>query len=405
MTAIANDIVQAYRYGLDAVRGDKLVQGALAKRAFTRQCLCLAIGKAAPAMATGALNVLGSRLYCGVVVTKAGYGGQSWPTGWLAFEAGHPIPDQASLDAGRAVLTAMREAPDDVDVLLLVSGGASSLVEVLAPGWDLARLQGLNRWLLGSGWSIDQINAVRQSVSMIKGGKLCRHLNGRAAHVYALSDVRGDDASVIGSGLFSLPHRIALPSALPVEYASHNNVSEVSEVSVPSASEVTHEVVGNNFRARSAVGDFLAEAGFSVTVHDDEQYGDALVTGYAMAEFLLRSKPGVHVWGGETTVKLPQHPGRGGRCQTLALAAAKIFDGVPKIGLLAAGTDGSDGPGNDAGAIVDGETLARAHRAGWNVDSCIMRADAGALLSDTASLIATGPTGTNVMDLMVGWRE
>lgn len=405
MTVIANEILQAYKYGLNAARGDSVVQAAMANRTFAPRCLCIAIGKAAPAMAAGALNVLGARIYRGLVVTKAGYGGQPWPTGWLALEAGHPIPDQMSLDAGRAGLAALREVPDDVEVLLLVSGGASSLVEVLAPGWDLVRLQRLNRWLLGSGWSIDQINAVRQNVSMIKGGKLRRYLSGRTAHVFALSDVRGDDASVIGSGLLSAPRRIALPSPLPAEYAINDNGPGGLDTSAYSGCEIALDVVANNCRARSAVGEYLSEAGFAVTVHDDEQYGDAVATGYDLAEFLLRSKPGIHVWGGETTVQLPQHPGRGGRCQALALAAAKVFDGVSKVGLLAAGTDGSDGPGKDAGAMVNGETLARARRAGKDAEDHLTRADAGTLLSDTASLITTGPTGTNVMDLMLGWRE
>ena len=133
--------------------------------------------------------------------------------------------------------------------------------------------------------------------------------------------------------------------------------------------------------------------------------GDAAETGRRLAQALLESPRGVmQVWGGETTGRLPARPGRGGRAQHLALSAALTLAGHDGVYLLAAGTDGSDGPGEDAGALVDGETLARGEVHAGRAVEALARADAGTFLEASGDLIQTGPTGTNVMDLIIGWR-
>ncbi|NIR62092.1 MAG: hydroxypyruvate reductase, partial [Gammaproteobacteria bacterium] len=132
--------------------------------------------------------------------------------------------------------------------------------------------------------------------------------------------------------------------------------------------------------------------------------GEASACGRALAEALLAADPGVEVWGGEPTVVLPPRPGRGGRAQTLALSAARVLAGHPGVLLLAAGTDGTDGPTEDAGALVDGGTIARGGRDGLDPLACLRGADAGTFLAASGDLIHTGPTGTNVMDLMVGLK-
>jgi glycerate 2-kinase len=141
-----------------------------------------------------------------------------------------------------------------------------------------------------------------------------------------------------------------------------------------------------------------------VQVHEPFVDGPAGPAGRRLARALLGGPPGLHIWGGETTVVLPDSPGRGGRNQHLALAAAIELSGRPDVLLLSAGTDGTDGPTDDAGALVDGATLERARDAGLTAAASLARADSGTLLEASGDLIRTGPTGTNVMDLILGWR-
>jgi glycerate 2-kinase len=142
--------------------------------------------------------------------------------------------------------------------------------------------------------------------------------------------------------------------------------------------------------------------GYGTRVHDRFLDGEAAAVGAALAADLVQGPTGMHIWGGETTVHLPAHPGRGGRNQTLALAAALALKGVPGVALLAAGTDGTDGPGADAGALVDGSTVERGTADGLDPCQCLETANAGSFLEASGDLIQTGPTGTNVMDLAIG---
>lgn len=398
-------MLSAYAAALAAVNGTAAVERALIEQPKPGQPVCvLAIGKAAVAMAEGARSILGGQIKSGLIITKAGCAAARMPERWTCIEAGHPVPDERSLAAGDRLLAFLRVLPVDCELLVLISGGASSLAEVLAPGWTLERLQDLNRWLLASGWSIHQINAVRRRASLIKGGKLRYHLDGRRARVLAISDVRGDDPSIIGSGLLVAPQHIHLPSPLSREFESDLLPNDDTVAPGERAADVSYEIVANNLSARAAAAADLRSKGYSVTLHEDEQYGDAVETGRRLAAQVINGAEGVHIWGGETTVVLPSNPGRGGRCQSLALAAADVFQGRDGVGLLAAGTDGSDGPGDDAGAVVDGKTISAGALEGLDAKAALARADSGSFLAAAQALINTGPTGTNVMDLIIGWR-
>jgi hydroxypyruvate reductase len=162
--------------------------------------------------------------------------------------------------------------------------------------------------------------------------------------------------------------------------------------------------VASNSSTRLAAAGEAARRGYPVWRHDDEVTGDALEAGRRLASEIMQGPMGLHVWGGETTVRLPSHPGRGGRCQSLALSAAMQLEGHQHVYLLAAGTDGSDGPGEDAGALVDGATLSRGELSGYAAGHCLSMADAGRFLEGSGDLIHTGPTGTNVMDIMLGLK-
>jgi hydroxypyruvate reductase len=156
--------------------------------------------------------------------------------------------------------------------------------------------------------------------------------------------------------------------------------------------------------AREAAAEEARHLGYRVHLNHALISADAANSGRRLALELLDSWPGVYVWGGEPSVELPSAPGRGGRNQHLALSAATVIEGRDDICFLSAGTDGTDGPGEDAGALVDGGTLGRARRAGFEAVDCLARADSGELLQASGDLIHTGPTGTNVMDLMLGLK-
>ena len=145
-------------------------------------------------------------------------------------------------------------------------------------------------------------------------------------------------------------------------------------------------------------------SGLPVRVAPDLLEGDALAVGRQVGERLASADPGVQVWASETTVTLPDSPGRGGRCQSFALAAAPAIAGDPQAFLLVVGTDGTDGPGEDAGALVDGGTVSRGAAAGLEPSAYLRAADAGTFLEASGDLVCTGPTGTNVMDLVIALR-
>ena len=395
---------------LQAVDGRAAVRRALGSAPPSAPWWLIAIGKAAAAMALGALDCLGSQLLGGLVIDKAP------PPDPRPFAArgiavrtgGHPLPTAASIQAGEALLAALAQTPPAATLLFLVSGGASSLVEVPAAGLGPAQLARLNGWLLGSGLPIGPMNRVRTAVSRIKGGGLLAALPRRPLRVLAISDVPGDDPAVIGSGLLvpapGLEAAVAA-LALPPWVRAWVDRGLLGRAS-PTRPGPPIELVATLALAKAAAADAARAAGLPVLVHPELLVGDAAERGRDLARQVRDGPPGLQVWGGETTVRLPARPGRGGRNQHLALAAAAELAGRRDCLLLAAGTDGSDGAGADAdaGALVDGGTLARAAPDGFDAADCLRRADSGRLLAAAGDLIHTGPTGTNVMDLVLGLR-
>lgn len=393
-------LLDLFRQGLTAVDGRGVVRAWLKAYPPKPGYRLVALGKAAAAMAAGALDAAAPALGAGLVVTRHGF--LDMPAlgdrRVTAFEAGHPLPDARSLAAGDALLQFLQEAPADVEFLFLVSGGASSIVEVPVEGVGLETLRQLNTWLLGSGLPISAINRVRAGLSRIKGGRLAEHLQGRRTTLLLISDVPGDVPSDIGSGLLSPPVASGLPE-LPPRFAGLP-----FQPPVTAAPRVEAHVLASNSTAREAVAAAAQAMGLKMHLHPLLPAMDAAECGRALARALLGGDPGVHVWGGETTVKLPENPGRGGRCQHLALAAAQVLSGHEDAWLLAAGTDGNDGVSDDAGALVDGGSLARGEEGGYDALACLKQADAGMFLEASGDLIHTGPTGTNVMDLIIGYK-
>ncbi len=398
-----------FRAALDRVGGRPAVRHALEQDRPDGRFHLLAIGKAAAAMTQGAMDALGDGLIGGLVITKTGHLSHAVTDDgrFRCLEAAHPVPDERSLAAGEAAVEFLEGLPAGDEVLLLVSGGASSLVERLPEGVSAEHLAELNRWLLGQHLAIDAINAVRRAISRIKGGRLALHLQGRPARLYLVSDVPGDDPAVIGSGLF-VPGQSpgSVPDGAP-DWV-HRAAAEVPgppDENAPAVAGLQQRIVARNGDALEAVRARAQHLGLPVTLHEKQLGGDALRAGERIAEALIHGPAGVQVWGGETTVALPDDPGQGGRAQALALTAAACIEGYRGLWLLAAGTDGTDGPGDAAGALVDVQTCFRGRQAGLDPEACLEAADSGRFLEASGDLLRTGPTGTNVMDVVIGYRQ
>ncbi len=408
---IRKRLLQLYQRLLEGIRGDVLVAQALQSRPLNAEkIVLLASGKAAASMARGAVQVLGERIVDARVITKVGHCDElEEEMGICCIEAGHPLPDSRSLEAGQALVDWLSRLPTDVSLLVLTSGGTSALVEMLPVATSLEDLVRLNQWLLSSGLDIRAMNRIRQSVSCIKGGGLLACVPSTVAVEHLiLSDVPGDDPTVIGSGLF-VPTESeiekeapALPDwILPMQQAAVNCRAFQRERVL-----INHQIIASNTQACQQLATIATEMGMDVYLHTEPLDGEALAQGQAIAHYLReQAEAGLHIWGGETTVVLPAKPGRGGRNQHLALAAAQELAGSVDITLLAVGTDGSDGPTEDAGAMVDGSTVRRGEDEGRSVQHALQQADAGSFLEAAGDLISTGVTGTNVMDMVLAFKQ
>lgn len=391
-----------YYTAINSVNGCTVVEKQLQRSPIEGDVAVVAIGKAAAAMMEGAEKLLNKQIQSALIITKIGYAGKST---WPCIESGHPIPDSQSLEAGYNLLNFIKNIPKGTRFLALISGGASSLVEVLPENMDLGLLQQLTQWLLGGGLSIHEMNQIRQSVSLIKGGKALNYLAQNEMTQFLISDVKNDDIEVIGSGLFvAKKTETATFSALPDWVKEHvQQPQPVAKVSVES------HVVASNDMACQAVLEHAKQANYEVIYHGQSLYGDVFELADSLVKELIEAKAGVHIWGGETTLILPDKPGRGGRNQSLALALACLLENKKGITVLVGATDGSDGPTGDTGAIIDGSTLQRGtlHQESslLKASDYLKAADAGTFLAAAGDLISTGPTGTNVMDIVIALKE
>jgi len=352
-----------WQIGVEAVRGGPAVAVALAQRPDFEPDRIIAIGKAACDMARPALEAYpGAQA---LIVTKHGHV-TDMPRLVPILSAGHPIPDAASLQAGAALLRFVQASPPESRLLVLMSGGASAVAELLPAGTSLQEWQAHTDRLIASGADIHQINAVRRETSRIKGGKLLARFPGQAVRTLAISDVQGDALEVIGSGLGCAPDR-------------------------PSFA-FDAQIIASNAHARTAI---VAALGTAPVINTETLYGDVEEVADRVAADILSGPDGVYLYGGEPTVDLPPTPGRGGRNQALGLRLARHIAGREDIEIVVAGTDGTDGPTQDAGALIDGRVW------GTGAADALARADAGTYLAAHRALLRTGPTGTNVMDLLV----
>ena len=361
---------QIWRSAVDAVSGYQAVSRALADDDDFCPDLVLAVGKAAVGMCQGALDNLPP---CdALVITKYDHADADirQRERVTVIESAHPIPDEQSLFAGRALLEAVNRLPHESKLLLLVSGGASALAEALPADMNLDDLQAMTDEMIAGGKTIAEINARRKQCSLIKDGKLIGAFKGSEIRVYAISDVEGDSISTIGSGIGDC-HRASCISR--------------------------SSIIASNRIARDRAQVEAESLGFVVQVNEESLYGEVFELASRIGSFLSTAGPGVYIWGGEPTIILPEQPGSGGRNQSLSLALAEHIVDNPKISILVAGTDGTDGPTEAAGGLVDSGTWSNPDAA----REALQCADAGSYLRENGSLFVTGPTNTNVMDLLV----
>jgi hydroxypyruvate reductase len=408
-----------FRAALAAANPADAVSRHLARRDFTRfrDIYVIGAGKAGASMARAAERFLGRQITAGLVNVKDGH---------LAKlrrielnQCGHPVPDERGVaGAERIAQIADAAGPGDL-VICLVSGGASALLPLPAEGITLEEKQATTRLLLASGATIHQINAVRKHISRIKGGQLARLAGPARVESLLLSDVIGDDLDVIGSGptapdastfitagaildRYRIRHRVPATVRRRIEQGERGAIPETPKPADPLFARVRNTIVGGNRLALDAAARAARQLGYRTLILSSTIQGEtreiarmhaAIAREIAATGRPIRP-PACIVTGGETTVTI-QGDGLGGRNQEFTLAAALEIAGLPGVVVLSAGTDGTDGPTDAAGAIADGHTLAR----NPDAQSYLDRNDSYRYFQPLGDLVITGPTNTNVMDV------
>lgn len=378
-------------------------------------------GKASCRMAAAVEETLGTDMISrGLVVTK--YGHINGRHGGLkkikACEAGHPIPDGNGLRAAGEIINLLRDADERTLVLCLVSGGGSALFVSPYNGITLHEKQEITDLLLRAGADITELNAVRKHISAVKGGRLAEIAYPAGIVSLMISDVIGDKIDVIASGptapdtstyrdaldvinKFNLAGRAPAAVMDVLNRGGAGELPETPKEGNPVFSKVVNTVIGSNRRALEAAERKALSLGLDAEIISYELTGEAREAGKRLAEKAVQySGPKCLISGGETTVTV-RGKGKGGRNTELALSFAMEIEGIDGITLLSAGTDGTDGPTDAAGAIVDGRTVAKAKSMGLDPAEFLENNDSYNFFRKTGSLLITGPTGTNVMDVQI----
>ncbi len=383
----------------------------------------IGFGKAAAPMAQAIETLLEGRITDGVINVK--YGHLADLKRISLIEAGHPVPDQNGVKGARRIMEmAKSSGPSDL-VLCLISGGGSALLPLPAPPLLLADKQETIRVLIACGATIHEINAIRKHMSAIKGGRLAKAAHPASLVTLILSDVVGDDLDVIASGpcvpdsstfqdCIKILNKYDIRSNLPdtvvrhIEAGAAGKISETPKHGDPFFSHGIQLIIGSNFDAIKAASIDAKRRGYSPLILSSMFDGDtdevSRLHGAIIREVLKSgnpvSPPVCILSGGETTVVL-RGTGLGGRNQQFALTLAPHIMGQRSVVALCAGTDGTDGPTDAAGAIIDNTTIARSEAMGLDYCMFLDTNDAYNFFSRTGELLITGPTKTNVMDLRV----
>lgn len=380
-------------------------------------------GKAIAPMATAVEEILGRYLTDGVGIVKHGH---SKPTEKIKlFEAGHPIPDLAGVKATKRILRLLsKTTPGDL-IIVLLSGGASALLEAPAKPIELEHLQAMTSLLLESGATINEINCVRKHCSQVKGGLLAQKASSCTMLTFILSDVVGSPVDVIAGGptvpdtstwsnAWEILQKYHLEEKMPTQIVRRiqdGKTRLITETPKPGDKifcKKSHNIIGDNRLAATAAQQTAQRLGFNTNIVTTYLQGEAQEAAKFIVSIGLEilqsntplARPACLIFGGETTVTLNESKGLGGRNQELALAGAIALNNIPMITLVSLATDGTDGPTDGAGGIVDGTTIQRGKAKQLSAIDFLKRHDSYHFLEGVGDLIKTGPTYTNVNDLI-----
>ncbi len=411
---LRTDATTIYERAIKSVLPHDAVKSVLEELSITEPVTLVSIGKAAWTMAAAAAEILGDSLVRGAVLTK--YGHSRGPIdGFEIFEAGHPIPDENSLKGTECILRMVTPLTPNDRVLLLLSGGGSSLFEKPAPGVGLDDIADVTDQLLASGADIVEINTIRKRLSTVKGGKFAHLCGGGQTPITAivLSDVLGNRIDAIASGPVSPDTSTVADAAAIVEkYGLHvsDAVSRALESETPKEIHNCTAVVAGSVEALcEAAANEAASCGYEPAVLTSSLQCEAREAGSFIASIAHevcrdgtgrygRRTPCALIFGGETIVRVTGK-GKGGRNQEIALSAALGINGLENAVIVSVGSDGTDGPTDAAGGIVDGCTVERIAATGIEPEVYLDNNDSYHALVAAGDLIVTGPTGTNVNDL------
>lgn len=382
-----------------------LVRGALEGKSYQKPPYVIAVGKAAATMAAAANDALLGRVAKGVVLTKYGHTATA-PNNFMVLEAGHPVPDENSVRGTQLVLESVSGLTQEDTVILLLSGGGSALFEKSLV--SLERLREITNLLLKNGAAIQEINCIRKRLSAVKGGRFGAFCAPAQVEVLALSDVLGDAPDVIASGPAS-PDTTSRADAerIVAQYGLALSQDEYALLAIdpPRLLPNAHmQIIGNIELLCAAAKKTAQELGYEAVLLTTNLQGEAGDAGAALARAALTAKKSggktALLLGGETTVTVKGN-GKGGRNQELALTAAQYLCGTQGIILFSVGSDGTDGPTDAAGGIVDSHTVSRLEDQGVSIVFPLAQNNSYEALRMCGGLIMTGPTGTNVNDLTV----
>jgi hydroxypyruvate reductase len=388
-----------------------------------KRVIVVGAGKAGAPMTQAVEAVLGDRISDGLVVVKTGH---SAPTSHVkVVEASHPRPDAAGVAAGERILELATNASANDLVIALLSGGGSALLVGPAPGLTLADMQAMTGALLASGATINEVNTLRKHCETLKGGQLARAVAPATLITLALSDVVGSPLDVIASGptvpdattwgdawaivrRFDLEDKLPAPILARLAAGCSGEIADTPKAGDPAFANTQTLVIADNRVAALAAVTRCQELGYNallLTTYLDGEAAQVAKVAVALGREVLAhatpiAPPACLVLGGETVVTLGKEPGMGGRNQELALAAAIALAGMDDITVVSLATDGTDGPTDSAGGIADGQTRARGHALGLDAEAYLRGHNAYPYLQATHDLLLTGPTQTNVNDLV-----
>jgi glycerate-2-kinase len=387
---------------------------------YERVFICGA-GKGTAPMARAMEELISDHLTAGDIIVK--YGHLDKLKTVRLHEAGHPVPDENTLKGTEILLSTIRDLNESDCVFVLLTGGGSALLESLPRGINLSDLQSLSSILLKSGASIHEINCIRKHISNIKGGQLARKIHPARCITLALSDVIGDDLSVIASGpttpdpssfdqTISILSKYMIEDKIPAAILKHlkegqaGDIAETPKMGDPEFNTVSNIVIGNNRLALERAQSIAQSYGFNTLILTTMLEGEAKEIGKVIASIIKEiqatnlplKKPACILLGGEPTVQI-RGKGKGGRNQELALSVALNNIDQP-FTFVSCGSDGTDGPTDAAGAFVNQLSLQKAGEKGLAAREFLERNDSYHFFEQINDLIKTGPTGTNVMDIV-----